>query len=76
MWFQKAVCEIENGQQMPVIADLGGNFLHATIFFNYFNTVPVFNIFDLLLSKDETSLEDILNAISKKEEKEIPFPTA
>lgn len=76
MWFMKAVGEFENGQQMPVIADLGGNFVHATAFFNYFSAAPIFSTFDLVLSKHQTSLEDILNAISKKEETKEDFTTA
>ena len=78
MWFIKSIGEFENGVQMPVIADLSGNFLHATTFFEYFSGVPTFDTYDLLLSKDETpgiTMEDILNAISKKE-KEVDFSTA
>ena len=81
MWFIKAIGEFENGVQLPVYADLGENFVYATVFFNYFSDAPIFNTFDLMLDKEpqvglEQGLKDILNAISEKEEKEVPFPTA
>ena len=77
MWFIKSLGEFGDGSQIPVIADLSGTSLHAMSFFAYFGDAPIFNTYDLIL-KDEPQvrLEDILNAISKKEEKEIPFPTA
>ena len=69
--------EFENGVQMPVIADLGGYFIHATTFFSYFENAPVFDVYDLILDKaPQITIEDILNAISKKEKEEVPFPTA
>jgi hypothetical protein len=76
MWFIHAIGEFENGAQVPVIADLGESSFYATTFFDYFSSVPTFDTYDLLLDKEpQITLEDILNAISEKEE-EIPFPTA
>ena len=72
----KATGVFEDGE-LSVIADLSGTSLHAMTFFAYFEDAPTFNTYDLLLEKEpQVKLEDILNAISKKEEKEIPFPTA
>ena len=77
MWFIKSLGEFDNGVQIPVIADLSGTSLHAMSFFTYFGEAPIFNTYDLMLEKEpQLTMEDILNAISKKEEKEIPFPTA
>ena len=81
MWFIQTIGEFENGMQVPVIADLSESSFHATTFFDYFSSAPTFDIYDLLLDKEpqitlKQGLEDILNAISEKEEKEIPFPTA
>lgn len=79
MWFRKVTAEFENGVQLPVIADLSGNFLHATTFFDYFKNAPIFNTCDLLLPRDETldmTLEDILRAISEEESPEIDFTSA
>ena len=81
MWFIKSLGEFSDGSQIPVIADLSGTSLHAMSFFSYFEEAPVFNTYDLMLDKEpqvtlKQGLEDILNAISEKKEKEIPFPTA
>ena len=77
MWFIKAIGEFGDGQRLPVIADLSESFFHATTFFSHFSTAPVFDTFSLMLDKEpQITMDDILNAISKKEEKEIPFPTA
>lgn len=77
MWFIKSLGEFGDGSQIPVIADLSGTSLHPMSFFSYFEDAPIFNTFDLILDEEpQVTLEDILNAISKKEEKEIPFPTA
>ena len=76
MWFKKAMGVFEDGE-IPVIADLSGTSLHPMLFFSYFEDAPTFNTYDLILDEEpKVTLEDILNAISKKEEKEIPFPTA
>ena len=76
MWFQKVLAEFDNGQQLPVFADLVGNFIHATTFFNDFESAPVFDVYDLMLDKEpQITMEDILNAISKKEKEEVPFST-
>ena len=71
MWFIKSLGEFGDGLQIPVIADLSGTSLYAMSFFSYFSSAPTFNTYDLILDR-----EDILNVISKKEEKEISFPTA
>ena len=77
MWFIRALGEFENGMQVPVIADLGENFFHATTFFDYFSSAPTFDTYDLLLEKEpQITMEDILNAISEKEKEEVPFPIA
>ena len=77
MWFVKSLGEFGDGSQIPVIADLSGTSLHAMSFFTYFEDAPTFNTYDLILDDEsQVTLEDILNAISKKEKEEIPFPTA
>ena len=81
MWFQEVIAEFDNGQQISVIADLSENFLHATTFFSYFSDAPTFDTYDLLLDKEpqitlKQGLEDILNAISEKEETKEDFTTA
>lgn len=77
MWFKKALAEFENGVQTPVYTDLGENTLHATLFFAYFEDAPVFNTYDLMLDEEpQVTLEDILNAISEKEEEETDFTNA
>ena len=78
MWFIKSLGEFGDGSQIPVIADLSGTSLHVMTFFAYFEDVPIFNTYDLILDDEEPqiTMEDILNAISKKEKEEVPFPTA
>ena len=81
MWFIKSLGEFGDGSQIPVIADLSGTSLHPMLFFSYFEDVPTFNTYDLILDEEpqvtsKQGLEDILNAISEKKEEEIPFPTA
>jgi hypothetical protein len=80
MWFIKSLGEFGDGSQIPVIADLSGTSLHPMSFFSYFEDAPIFNTFDLMLDDEneepQVTVEDILNAISEKKEKEIPFPTA
>ena len=71
MWFIQAMGHFENGVQLPIITDLSENYLYCTAFFNHFSNASIFTVYDLILDR-----EDILNVISKKEEKEIPFPTA
>ena len=76
MWFMKAMGVFEDGETL-VIADLSGTSLHPMSFFSYFEDAPIFNTFDLILDEEpQVTMEDILNAISEKKEKEIPFPTA
>ncbi|GAF74663.1 unnamed protein product [marine sediment metagenome] len=77
MWFIKSLGEFGDGSQIPVIADLSGTSLHAMSFFSYFSDAPTFNTYDLILDEEpQVTLEDILNAISEKEETKEDFTTA
>ena len=77
MWFIKSLGEFGDGTQIPVIADLSGTSLHAMSFFGYFEDAPTFDTYDLLLEKEpQITVEDILNAISKKEKEETDFTNA
>ena len=76
MWFKRAIAEFEGGVRLPVIVDLGDESIHATTFFDYFEDAPIFNTYDLILDREpQITLDDILNAISKKETEE-DFTTA
>ena len=81
MWFIRATGQFENGMNIPVIADLSGEHMYPTAFFNHFSDAPVHNSFTLAFPDtlhNSTELLDILledDAISK-EEREEDFTTA
>ena len=81
MWFIKATGQFENGMNIPVIADLLGNYVYPTAFFNYFSDVPVYNSFTIALPNTLENSQELLgilledDAISKEERKE-DFTTA
>jgi hypothetical protein len=77
MWFIRAMAEFDNGEMIPVYADLSESYVHATLFFDYFSDAQIFDTYDLMWETEpQVTLEDILNAFSEKEKEEVNFSTA
>jgi len=71
MWFnKKTAVNTETGESFPVFALLGRDepIMYPTMFFAYFNNIPVFNVFSLNL---HTMSIGEINNVSEEEIQEI-----
>ena len=81
MWFIKATGRFENGMSLPVIADLSGEHIYPTAFFNHFSNAPVYNMLTIAIPDVLENSAEVLSilleedAISEKEREE-DFTTA